>query len=540
MATIKGFLKDWQNQYVLPITRGELVLDEDGNIALNSEHFLAKFVNGKDVPGLITAAERQMLSGGGSGGGIQDIYTKLNAINTGIKVNNASTTLNYYDSSNNATPIIFKGVTDHIDITTANNIINFGLAEIHDAEINVNKIVKSIKVDKNGRITEVTGGDLLDAEIPQTLTNKILSGATTDVDVIANNNKAVANKYYVDQKFNEIAGLATGALSFGGAISTANEALTKLNDSKNFNKYYKAIAPFELNSTYLHEETDSTSSGKIKVGDTLIIYPINATTAKFVHVPSGDDITTITVAKEGEVTNVLHQKTGHVTFHFGSIFSVINPENSQIAAIDFPQVSASSDGYLTKQDYVKFSQYGSNLLVEYDQSILAGMDGAYQIGTITIGGDDTVIYGLNNISKLTLTDGATNAYDPILKFEETGLDPVSITYKGSNGIKVRKLTTGNVVEIYAANEVVKQKAPGTTTDVEYLTIQDGYKFGVKIGSGSGNTLVHGLTDYSEFQQVRIGLSLTTVFEGITNSLTDETADFHYGSDDLKTAITVTI
>jgi hypothetical protein len=41
MATNKGFIKDLQGNNLLPITRGELVLDKDGNIALNSKYFLA-------------------------------------------------------------------------------------------------------------------------------------------------------------------------------------------------------------------------------------------------------------------------------------------------------------------------------------------------------------------------------------------------------------------------------------------------------------------------------------------------------------------
>lgn len=56
MATQKGFIKDWAGRHILPITRGELVLDQDGNIALNSKYFLAG-ENGTQY-GLITAAER--------------------------------------------------------------------------------------------------------------------------------------------------------------------------------------------------------------------------------------------------------------------------------------------------------------------------------------------------------------------------------------------------------------------------------------------------------------------------------------------------
>ena len=42
MGTItKGFIKDWNGNKMLPITRGELVLDVEGNGALTSNLFLA-------------------------------------------------------------------------------------------------------------------------------------------------------------------------------------------------------------------------------------------------------------------------------------------------------------------------------------------------------------------------------------------------------------------------------------------------------------------------------------------------------------------
>jgi hypothetical protein len=37
----KGFIKDWQGNKLLPITRAELVLDVNGQIALHSAEFLA-------------------------------------------------------------------------------------------------------------------------------------------------------------------------------------------------------------------------------------------------------------------------------------------------------------------------------------------------------------------------------------------------------------------------------------------------------------------------------------------------------------------
>lgn len=39
----KGILRDFNNVEILPITRGELVLDSSGNQALRSKNFLATY-----------------------------------------------------------------------------------------------------------------------------------------------------------------------------------------------------------------------------------------------------------------------------------------------------------------------------------------------------------------------------------------------------------------------------------------------------------------------------------------------------------------
>jgi hypothetical protein len=81
MATNKGFIKDWQGNYILPITRGELVLDLDGNIALQSDKFLAE----KGHPGLVTSAERAILSSLTTNNSVADVYNKIDYINKGLK-----------------------------------------------------------------------------------------------------------------------------------------------------------------------------------------------------------------------------------------------------------------------------------------------------------------------------------------------------------------------------------------------------------------------------------------------------------------------
>lgn len=537
ITTNKGFIKDWLGNYILPITRGELVLDVDGNAAFQSEHFLAK----DGHPGLITAAERAMLTGGTSGSGITDLYTKLGYINSGLSFGGSA--VNFYNSDGDATPIrVVSSGTNKISISVGtDNTVNLGLAALTTADTSVSNILKSITVDRYGRVTAVTGAALTNAEIPSTLTGKtlvngVLTNCTTSSTEIGTDAKAVVNKSYVDTKIQEITGLATGALKFGGPISDATTATSYLTNKSYWNQYFKATAEFNLSTSDLYDTAGITGSTvKIKVGDTLITYAANIsdTSAKFVYVPSGDDITTITVDGDNNASPAVLNQVGNVTLKFSSLFSVVNnPTGSKTAYISIPVATSTQNGYLSKEDYAKFSNYATTLKVEYAGEIAEGSTGSYKIGTLTIGTTTSAIYGKNNVSALTLTNGTTNAYNPILKFTETGVADVKFTFTGLNGIKTKK--NGNAIEFTAANEVA-------TDSTKYLEIESGYKFKVKIGSVENNTVTNGLTDYDEFSTFRSNvLTKTTVFEVISNSLTDTSKDYYYGSTDLKTAITLTI
>lgn len=537
MATIKGFIKDWSGNKVLPITRGELVLDCLGNVALTSDRFLAgelKDADGKiiatNMPGLITAAERAMLSGGGSGNSLSDLYKKVGYINTGLSF--GGTTLNFYDSAGTATPIAVTSSTG-INIGVQGNTVALSLAPLATTGTEISNILKSIKVDKYGRVTEVTGSSLTNAEIPATLTGKTLSGATltnctTSDKEIGTDEKAIVNKAYVDAKFTEVNTVATGALKFKGGLgnaSTAAAALTK----DNWNNYYKVTSEFDLNVSDLYD--DSGLSGKttitVKVGDTLIVYPKNSV-SKFVYVPSGDDITTITV-KEGSTSRIT-SAIGDVTIKFSDLFAVSNTGNT-LASIDLRKASSTVDGYLSKEDFAKFASYESSLAVTYTGEFTSGTE-VYKIGTLKIGNQDNIIYGKNNISALTLTNGATNAYNPILKFTENGV-ATNLTLKGINSITVKK--NGDVAEFTVVNEV-------DTNSAKYAEFDStNNKLKIKIGSVSGNTVINGLTDYEEFATLRQNVIARSLeCEVITNSLTDTSKDFYYGSTDLKDAITLTI
>lgn len=537
--TNKGFIKDWQGNYILPITRGELVLDKLGNPAFTSALFEAGRKNedgSVNTYGLISAAERALISGGTDGQGIGDIYNRLQHINSGFKVN--GTALPFYDKDVLSTPINISGASNQIVIGVNDHEVSIGLHTLHTSGLSGSNIIKSITVDNYGRVTALTSGKLLNSEIPdldgKKITNSILTGCTTENDDIGTNSKALANKYYVDKKFEEVTGIATGALRFDGTIGSVNEATSKLNDVANNNCYYKVTADFTLSNDYLHSSTATTNYyGKIKAGDTLIIYTKD-NVRKFVHIPSGDDITTITVKQGGAASNAVDAKMGNVTLQFDAPFSVV-AQSDRIAQVTLPKASNQQDGYLSKSDYIKFSSYADELAVSYNQTVVSTLAGAYKIGTITIAGADTDIYGLNNISALSLENGSTNAYNPILKFTENG-SAVEVTYKGINGIKARKATTGTAIEFLAANEVL-------TDSTDYITIDSGYKFGVKLGSidPETNEVTEGLVNFSTIHNLAVQVGKTAVFEIIDYTLvgTDNTK-YKYGNEKLKTAVTVTI
>lgn len=523
MATNKGFIKDIEGNYLLPITRGELVLDSYGKVALHSNEFLAT----ETQPGLMSAAEKAMLSGSGSGQSLSDIYTKLEYINNGLKFNNLP--VNFYDSDGKATPITITPDST-ISINVNGNNVNLGLAALTTTETSVSQILKSITVDKYGRVTAVSGSTLTNDDIPETLSDKklvnaVLTNGKTATSEIEDEATAIANKNYVDLKFNSVNNIATGALKFVGPISSADDAITIVTELKQANSYYKATKSFTIPAAYLYSETESTSSQYVKIGDTLIVYPVSSTEHKWVYVPSGDEqITTLTVLEEN-ATAAIDGKAGNLKLLFSSIFNVIDPaSNGLVASIDLPAASANQSGHLTAEDWIRFNSYADSLKVTYDSNVLSTASGVYSLGTLTVGTDPYTIYGLNNISALELKDNTdSTVYNPILKFTETGTSgtSVEITYKGTNGIEVLK--DGNDIQFRAANQIYE-------TSAKYLNT-NGYQFGVTIGSKNGTTVNDGLTDYKEFNEFRttVATAIANLIEIIDNSLTDTTETYYYGS-----------
>lgn len=557
--TNKGFIKDAWGNKLLPITRAELVLDEDGNIALNSEHFLA---GGNNPIGLITASERAMLTGNaGTGGGITDIYNKLGYINEGLKV--GETTIPFYDEDG-ATPIHLIGNKGQIAIYVGeNNTLGISLDPLYtDKEGNLapsveNSILRGITVDNFGRVIAVEGGGLTSTDIPDLLKNKTLEGCTTES---VDSDNSIVNKSYVDGLIRDITGVATGALKFGGSIPNADltsedlagedqTKITKVQSFCNQHKftYYKATASFILAGEFNAESTaDNTIDINVKIGDSLIIN--DGTPSKFVHVPSGDDITAITVKgtnKDSEGNDVpitaIDTQVGRIALEFDKIFTLSGSNNNGInkATIGLNQVSNISDGYLSHTDYNAFKNLKG---VSYEQKNTIQ---SYEIGTLTIGDTPHIIHGKDTtysigLSKSKDAEGNELTIDPILQFTGSDKSSTDITYKGVEGINVFYGEDKEI--IFSPNFTIDNDSK------DYLSFDKG-TFNVKVGQldDDGITVLNGITPYTEFNALVSAVAYAT--EKITDSLvrpenwTDDKDNgtlYKYGSKKLKTAITITI
>lgn len=533
MATTKGFIKDWNGNRLLPITRGELVLDSKGFMALASEEFLAgvhKDAAGKGLPGLITAAERAMLTGG-AGQNISDVYTKLGYINSGLKV--GDTALHFYETVENvttATPISIIG-SEGVTVGIANNSLNVSLTSVlADTTTITNGIVRNITVDKYGRVTAVSSGALLDADIPQNLSGKVLSGCT--VAAAPTTDLGIASKKYVDDKVAVANGIATGALKFAGAIGTKTELDTIWNGiAERKNNYYKVTPTetLEIAVEKLHYPPKTSGNITLKTGDTLIVYlnPADSTT-KFVYIPSADDVTSIAVQKNG--AEVLTPTIGNVGLNFSEVFDVAAVGTT--ATITLAKASATANGYLSKDDYAKFAGYETGLAVSYAPTVTDKTAGHYTIGTLTIGGKETVVYGKNNESALTLENNSDGtAVNPRLKFAETGQSDAYITIQGGAGVVATKtgddtitLTTniqsGNTSYISASGNTVSAVIGKFDTEAE-----GGY--------------TDGLVDFATFSA--LANKVANIAEVISYSLTGTataTEKYKYGSTDLVTAVSL--
>ena len=550
MTTNKGFIKDYQGNILLPITRGELILDSAGQMALTSSLFEAgATLNGVvNNYGLIGAKELQMLKGGGEGQSVSDVYKKLGYINNGIKV--GSNVLNFYDDDK-ATPISFAA-GEGIVVGTANNVITAALAEItvtNTDSAKTNHVVKSVTVDKYGRVTEVKNGLLTNAEIPaeltgKTLVNAVLNNATTHADLTASSSaSAVANKKYVDDKFDQVNQVATGALHFKGSLSNPTDAQNALVDV-NENAYYKVTKGFTLSASLVQHNTQTENAdGKIQVdkGDTLIVLLVDGS-YKFVHVPAGDDITTISVKKDGVTYDGWGPFMDNVTFNYNAPLSV--SVTGQQIDISIPAANNITNGYLSSTDYTTIMNAVTNLgKTKYTETVTSTSAGAYKLGTITVGTQNYDVHGQNNISAFSLEQNNSSNTNPILKFVESGVSAttVQIAIEGSDGIKAEK--SGNNIKLTAVNTI-----DGEST--HYLET-NGHVFGVKFGSGTSSNFTEGLVKYSDYIETKenadsaVSILLKSQSIILTNSLLtgatgSDSKTYKYGNPALVEAITLTI
>ena len=508
----KGFITDANGNTLLPITRAELVLDIDGKIALHSQNFLAN----SNRPGLLSQTHYDLLNtlfgeGSESSGSLSDIYLKLKYINEGIKVGN--TALSFYGDTG-ATPITFED-SETIAPGTSNNYISFNLKEL--AEYNLaekGQIIKSINVDKYGRVINVSQDPLTNDELPTEISYKKLYSCTTDTIPVDSN--SIVNKQYVDEQFNSALGIANGALKFSGQINDADIASSYL-ISDNINNYYKVTGNFILPSGTVEGSNVDTS---VKSGDTLIVYRTDDNIHKYIHIPSGDDLSTVSVwnNSSAKLTNSIN-----TVLNFTDIFTVATTDN--VANIGIPEVSQNNPGYLSAEDYISFKSYADKGAVTFTPNITKYAPYIYTIGTFKVGETPAIVQGHDTTYTLTSTDEDS----PNLVFTETGkeIKSTSIQIKGGNaGINVK----GNGTSISIT--------PNVTPVDSYITVIDGYKIRANVDKKNG------LVSYDTYNifanNVLTVLSGTLYFTEIENKLSDQTGTYIYGSKSLKSAINADI
>lgn len=521
LKTYKGFVNDINGNRLLPITRGELILDAYGNLAFTSSLFEAGKLGEYGLISISDLNKLKSISGGNVN--ISDLSTKINYINTGIKVGN--TILNYYtvEDTITSTPISFAS-NGSLSITTANNIITIGLPEINngnDVASLTNTFIRAITVDKYGIVKSVSGGLLTNDDIPETLENKTLSGCTTES--VANNNYAIVNKKYVDDKIIEGNIANIGALIFGGIITNTIYTNNSILSANNVNHYYKVTESFIINKEHLYSEE---SNIIVRSGDTLIVYndkTDNTNPYKFVYIPSADETET-TIHIPGVTQNPL---IGNINLSFtgGGLNTTVDGNTINVA---LPAASRTTNGYLTKElysniaqpasgdnngyltaaDYVKFSSFAAKSI-----TFTPTLNTGYKIGTFAFDDQAVSLYGKEY--SLVLNQSSENSnVNPKISFTGSDNSTKDITFTGGNYIQVIK-SQDSEIKISAITGT-----NGLTAYSDYSTLND------KVNTLNSTVLSH--------------IQLGTYFFTIENSLTDTEKTYYYGSEALKAAVTLDI
>lgn len=519
MANYKGFLQNFNGDKMFPITRAELVLDSTGNIALTSALFEAGQYGNQF--GLIKAEDLALLrtiTGGTAGGqNLGDIYNKLGAINTSWKVGN--TYLHFYnESEGSVTPTNIQFVGQNgIKLYTSGSNVLVELDKLTPAPSSVvNQIVTNITVDEYGRVTAVSGTSKLSNDVlPNDISGKDLSGCTVTTN--GSDSNSLVNKQYVDNAVDGATAIASGALVFSGTLDAADKAQNILTDDSNNQRYYKITSDFILSNDYVH---DAVSGGTTKLysGDTLIAYkPTGSTALKFIYIPSGNDITAISVGTTTNA-NIMYKQNGSVGFIFDDTLFTVTDE-SNVAKIAMKAATGSNPGYLSASGFVKLEKATS---VSYTSQNSEGP----VLGTITIDDVPYEIKGINNVTKLTLVNGTTASnpeLNPRLKFEESGEQDSYITFAGGPGIIVKKNENESKIEFGSALDVANDSS-------NYLILsEDKNTVGIKIGAVTNwNTTTEGLVD--------VTLLKNTIADYALNYIPWNFEQYGYGSDELETAV----
>lgn len=484
IKTLKGFIKDYNDNRLLPITRAELVLDANGFIAMHSEQFEAvlpdpSIENDKGKWGLISPDDLALvrtLKGGSTGNGtIATIQQQLTALysNLGLKV--GDTSVKFYDSQTNKFNDITLEGDNNIMVTTAGNTIQFILNKVTTNKAG-SGVITDIITDDYGRVTSIIGSSSLSG---LSLQNSTVTMSEAD--------GSIANKKYVDDKFNAANTIALGALKFGGVIPSQTE-LDNISAAliSNVNSYFKiGKDELTLNAAYI---LGGTSNITLKAGDTVIVHT-NSEGTGFVHIPSGDEpITTLTV--QDDASGKMEGAVGAVTLKFASPF-IVTPQSDITAAISLPYLGTdlnAAHGLLSREEYNKFMQYSAKSM-SYTATVTSTSPDKYELGKISFGDETgTPIYGQNTTYTLGLnngyTEGPNEAKDPKLIFTPSSGDASEIQFKGTAGLEIAK--NGNSIQ-FTPNI--------TSTTSDYLTAT-GSQVGVVMGKVEDGQIVNGLIDYS--------------------------------------------
>ena len=494
---IKGFITDLAGNTILPITRGELVLDANGEVALHSSVFAAN----KDQYGLLSPTHYTLLESLGpndtpNADNLASILTKLNAINEGIKVD----TKQLYFYNNQGTPITFKS-SETISLTADDyNNITVSLKPLQDKPTNAENVVANVTVDDYGRVTKI--------ESTTALSGVHLTGCTADNVADNAQQQAIVNKQYVDEKFSEISAISTGALKFEGPIDTANNIATLLKEGS----YYLAANNLEnLEASLFHGKTEEVTVNR---GDTLIAHSMQGQ-LKFTIIPSGDD---------GTYINLSDSTTGKTTIGVGTSNIVLaspfvlKNDTANITTISIPEADTNTSGIISSELYGKIMQATAKSM-SYEQLITGGLT----IGQITIGDgtEDPIEIQIPNYS---------------LKYDKN-----AIKWSGYANEKLNIKFEGGLQPTYSNDTCTVNLG----TDNKYIKVDNGVLTAI-ISEVSNDEFTPGLIDNDLFDNYMTALATAvTYYKPISKSLSkndpeEDGKNYQYGSQDLKNAIAVTI